>query len=241
MTQPLIPTPIVDRNGRRTTVYRKPASSSAAVNLPPVKSTVSQSPTQVDRSALIESIRYNVSQKAARGRNMPELIPYLDNFDDDLLVRLKDYHTDDTHGYDRISRAILNRTVANELRELVHFSPLIHHDARDATARMLINSLREYVVQLPSAASYSKTEKPVREKAEALVRVLSAVAHVDGTSAFDGYGNTYPNRELIDLIVSSPEKAELMANVILGRKSTDVNMIREVLINDSVPMSDGVL
>lgn len=241
MNQPLVPTRIVDRNGKQTTVHRKAAQQSGSEWKPPaVAVSVPTGLSAEEREQMITAIRYKASASILRGQNMVGLERHLSGFDDDLLKSIRECQVNVPTGHARVNGAIVDKCSSSEVREMIHFSPLVEDAHRYTALMMIIRSLRHYP-QLPEATEYSSAEEPVRAKAEALVKVLCEVFWGRGKGAFTGDGSTYPDDELIDLVVSSPEKAELIANFIVDRETTDVNLIRELVANDAVPLSDGVL
>ena len=243
-SSPLVPTPIVDKNGRQTTVHRRSADQSASAKTMPAPAVSPSKPSSdlspYQRRQLAEGIdsAARVASGSGRSKELVQFVLY--SYPDELLLRIEEIQRDKPEGIKLVNYLIMEGVGADEVSEMIHFSPLMEKGIKLFVAQNILRSLHNYP-HLPSSKDYSKESPEVLAKAESIVRVKDAMFSFIGVRMFMGMGSTIEDESLITLAVDNADKSVLIAASMKARQTTDVELLREVLRSDSMPVSDGVL
>lgn len=244
ISNPLVPTPIVDKNGRQTTVHRRsggPVSSSvSAIPAPSSPPTKTDRLTPYERRSLVDAIEKEARRASVSGRNVELVKHTMYGYPEELLTRISEVQSESGDTARMVNYLLMEGVTGNEVSEMIHFAPFMSSGIRLFVAQNFLRSLHHYP-QLPPSDDYGKESEEVRSKAEAIIRVADAMFSYTGVLMFKGVGSMIDEETLIDLAVSNPEKSQLLASAIKSRKTTEIGVLREVLEADNAPLSEGVL
>ena len=240
MKSNLIPTLVVDKKGRYTTVYRKPVEVAD-------KSSTFPSPSSVLSQRKQRTILLMVSQLfAMKHDEISEVAKNLSGYSPDFLDTVTEA-LDDENLTTAIARLIHDRKSEREVGEAIRFLP--HMDMTGFTGSLsLIKTLHGYssisgqthYVGLPEADDYSRADKVVQSQCEAILRVSCAIRNcspewyewMQTVDLGDGDATMIMNDErLIKLVLERHDAVSLIEETIFERESADYDVISGVLEN----------
>lgn len=236
----LTPTPVVDKNGRQTTVYRKGAVSPVVKSLPKVSHVADT--VVSDRDMLIESL---VDGYSAYGLASSSLPRELASYPDEVLDALWELYDADPEGRASSLGGMVRRRIMYDhrdvsgVREALRFFPIVHGFYSYRVLSPIVDSLHRYS-ELPACEDFTQQPESVQRQCDALLTVHRELLDSYPMGINQG-AHILKSSELIDLIMREPDKAERIGRIIGERKSDDVAMIREVLSAEVKSMSSGVL
>jgi hypothetical protein len=245
----LFPTPIVDKNGRQTTVYRKPERPLEPLRQFP--SVAAPENTAISTSVnddweLRGKMIFHISTTAhddLRVGSAPNIIArHIRRFPDDVLERVWECQKKSPAAARRVNARLVELSDFNEVSEVAHFAPLVSEDIMDNSARSMIQSLH-YYPQLPKSKDYSQESTEVRLQAEALMRVIDA-AMDQGICGWNGVhveSLVIKVEGFAELVIENKDRVEVFIDFMRDRKMIDVGAIREILSTDVPSLSRGVL
>lgn len=233
----LVATPTVDKNGRRTTVYRKAGSSVGAAGFPSPKIHLFSEQSQTVMTRLCDG--YGVS-----GSHRVDLMNELASYPDEVLDALWDIQLKDPDPKaPSLAWAVAYRVKQCEgvsaVREAMYFFPLIGEHYPYNFLSQQVDALHRYP-QLPKREDFTLEDETVRSQCKAILLLHAAVASVMGNRTNNQQG-IISATELVDLTVKEHERAERIIKIITERNSIDVSMIRSVLDAEVTSLSNGVL
>lgn len=232
-------TPIVDKNGRRTTVYRKAASSSGAAVFPSPSVDAAGKQRRTVISRLVDGYGVSGNQRVA-------LMDELASYPDEVLDALWDVHVKDPDPRPpslawSVAYRVMQREGVSAVREALYFFPLLGGDRYPYNyISQQVDALHLYP-QLPKCEDFTLEDEVVRSQCRSILILHEAVASVVGNETTDRRTGIIAATELVDLTVKEHERAQQIAKIITERNSIDVPMIRSVLDAEVVPLSNGVL
>jgi hypothetical protein len=245
----LFPTPIVDKNGRQTTVYRKPERPLEPLRQFPSVSApekVTASTSFKDDWELRGKMIFDISTTAhddLRVGSAPNIIArHIRRFDDDVLERVRECQKKSPAAARRVNARLVELSESNEVSEVAHFAPLISEDILDNSARSMIQSLH-YYPQLPKSKDYSQESPEVRSQAEALMRVIdTAIDHgICGWNGVHVESLVIKVEGFTEMVIENKDRVEVIIDFMRDRGLIDVGAIREILSTDVPALSRGVL
>lgn len=138
----------------------------------------------------------------------------------------------------------------NDLAAVDEYVTFSHYVSRTTTmnmARKMINSLHSYP-QLPVMDNYAEASEQVQTQISALLHVADRLFQAFSTRL----DNNYPlildkgkvmleGDSLIRLVITHPDKADLIATTIISRNIKDATLLRDVITSDAPSISEGTL
>jgi hypothetical protein len=236
----LTPVPTVDKNGRVTTVYRKP---SAAVQGPAVPRVAAVTVKSSQREELITALvdRWDPSRYNEDKRH--EIAEHLRGYSDELLEMLNSMDKSNKTARHSASRGVPE----NEVREELCFFPYLRGRAYH-TARMLIRSLHDYPAVF-SSEDFSLEDEETKIGCRALLRVTDLMLdHGDDENFMTDDLSSFALRdeELVALVVNSGDRSDQVVEfirdrLVSGAGTVNAPLIEEMLASDVSAISSGVL
>lgn len=243
----LTPTPIVDKNGKWTTVYRKLFGSKKkeATHVP--APSIAPTEPSFDRAPSIENLRLRAEaglKEEGQIHRMHQVMVEINKYPDDLLQRLNKAIDDDVPNMWMIDRQIRAGLPHNEISESLYFLPRMKNPLYIAAQKHL-RSLHAYK-QLPPSDDYSKESEGVRKQCLALMTVAKSAMYAVGEhNVFDGSEERTPyvlkDERLTDLILEYTDRATEISNIVEDRETVDPDVIRSILSSDAPALSEGML
>lgn len=136
---------------------------------------------------------------------------------------------------------------ANTIHEYLSFRPYLDEKTYRGAALSFIKGLRMYP-QLPPADNYAATDGHVQAQVIALLRVVEKMDADHDTSdnmnppiSYDRGIAVLTGDDLIRLVIANPEKAEMIAQTIIERGTSDAALIASVIGTDAQSLSRGTL
>lgn len=249
MTQHLVPTAIVDKNGRLTTVHRRAASS-----VPKPSDFPSPVPRLAERSKqeIIPGIIDELNElKMIDAGDVEYLTEKLDEYTLDFLVRAEAALQESPEMSSLVGLLIESGADEFHINEAIRFFPEM--ESRDFwDALRLIKTLHGYYPSLPEEDDYSKASPAVQSQCSALLKVTSAVRlstrDERGTMRMISVGDKNFDRvailndeRMIALVLDNPEQAERIIEIITDRGSAEFGMVHAVLHAESLALASGTL
>lgn len=234
----LTPTPIVDKNGRATTVHRKMMNTGSPVTAPAPQL---PAPATFDRTTVINALAEGYAAYSNVGSS---LYRDLDSFPDDVLSRLWELQIEfpkpmPTTLAFMVKRRVVHRGGLSGVREGLRFFPALVGKYTYRTIDQMVDGLHKYR-QLPACEDFSQESETVQSQCEALLRVHCELLGLPRRSRVSD-PDTIFDAALVDLILEEHQRADQIARIITERNSFDTVMIREVLASDSTALGNGVL
>lgn len=251
----LIPNVTTDKNGKITTVYRKPTGvpeTNLVIPAPfaPAGASTGRTATINKVSSLMMGILSLSPDRAEKPDAMLERYP------DDFIERLDHQLTSDPNGSFFAAKAIERGASLSFVSEMLTFGPIMQTDSSEL-ADELVRGLRRYK-QLPDMQDYGTAPKEVIQQCAALITVAELLDDyqydnpeiqipVSTYVPDEGYTKhrssmTINNDDLIEIIMEHPEEAERIVDLIIERGSEDMELIREIMgQDDSRALTPGIL
>lgn len=249
MNSELVPTPVVDKNGRLTTVHKhgtvagRRAASFPAPHVPAVPL-----PSREDIiSGIMDQIRemdFIFSEYEAK-----EIRSYLEERTPEFLSKAGAVFRSPKSAViaGKLIRGLETPTLINEA---VLYMPQMEYRGFWETVH-LIKTLHGYYPGLPKADDYSEVDQSVQDRCLALLKVTCAARHMGQTdkalkATTVGRNNrdrAYVLRDerLISLLLEQPQRADEIVRIIAERGTAEFGVIHAVLNAESVALSDGTL
>lgn len=246
MTSPLVPTPVVDRNGRLTTVHKRadqPVKNAATIPAP-----VAAVKAQPSKAKLVSALADAMDDVLYLDE--PEqkdyLIENLEAHDADFLANLQ---REMGNGNDFIPSTLVNDHETKEyINEVLRFADHTGQETFPETCA-LIRSLHLYP-QLPNYPDFSEAPEEVQEQCIALMKTANAVANFSSDAGKELETVAVPEREdvfvlrddaLVQAVLAAPENAERLITVIEEQRTGRFAVIDAYLNGGTSPMVSGVL
>lgn len=255
----LVPTTVIDKNGKRTTVHRRPSEQASAGTSKIPAPDIAQRPVDrgmaldVFHDAVIREYQLNPADFDDR-IDLQSIMGIASRRSDEVLAVLHQALTNGsdhtTVMLDAVSSQQASDTVVSEV---IAFAPCLRTGAVMLSA---INGLREYGSAFPYMEDYTKATGRTREQVRGLLTVVSIL------------GDEYPNGQeweskglpieeitdnnhrwyarinngpLLQYVLENPEHAERISEIILHRKTIDTTLIDSIIHSDAPSISDGLL
>lgn len=222
----LIPTEIVDKNGRRTVVHRKPLPVASRVDLFP-RPSVPGYPEE-KRHEMIREIKAAIEGEGATASRIAMVT--LNQLYDGLLDRLLAVYQERPSNLWRITNLLGSGAGAGFISEALLFYPELSR-CDSFTAVNMMRSLHGYR-QLPVSDDYSQEPHPVPEQALALLRVMDCVDREIGGGVFrdhPAFKYVLMDDRITDVVVMNYDQVDRIIGLITDRHSVDAEMISNVL------------
>lgn len=260
---PLIPTPIVDKNGKQTTVLKKPITSASAPSLAGMKPTIAPQTIQPGQYGIRPG-----SDFADRGRSAKELLAAMDGKHSRRLTTLEvdrmiaDLHPDtlstldmiaDTwkHGWlvpmaaAKLSAKERNIATFNNTA-FFHNMPVATEDRR--TFVSYISGLQTHHAADEPSVDYSVATEEEQGRARAILKVAFGLPNHTYDSQFRGSMRTSLTKHLVAIIRRRPEDADRIIAILQSRDDLSsrspghMNTLEDLLDYDiSRQFTDGLL
>lgn len=246
----LIPTPIVDKNGKQTTVHRRGGpSGGAAMTIP--------KPTMSDPNSAREELVKETALILASAANAPEfsllsVTRDLDCCSDGLVDRIAEVlSTIDDEALKKkvaikISLQIMRKPKGKQSgaahEEEMHEELYLYPFAPEAGPTMLqriIVSVR-HLPQFSGMTSLRDASDEELKGCRALARVMSTALEERLIDPFSDY-YVFEDERVTDLVLEYPEHARLIAEVIHDRYTLDPVLLRDVVENEASALGSGIL
>lgn len=265
----LIPTPVVNKNGVATTVYKKPeVIGVVGRSIPAPTPSAESSLVRLSRMVINHLMPSRVRRLPAdlkgfekdRDKALSTLARFPEELQDDILFLMNNDDEDETH---RITLVYSLTQGAPEsfFNEYVAYNQFL---TRDNYCRLL-NGLRQYP-QLPKVDDYSAVPERTREQITALLNVTEEVLdesrfRIKLNSRVRGYDHGLPvfvaageaqinyngeaavltEKDLVQLILDHPEKSDQIKRIIIDRNTGDAELIRDIITTSAPAISEGTL
>lgn len=175
----------------------------------------------------------------------------LATFSDDLLDRV---HQELVVNKTKLGVELINILLDEYNSKTIHdhlvFRPALKNSSAHE-ARLLIRSLRDHTL-LPTVDNYTDCDPLITKQAAAILIVTERLySHYNesrrvGSPATwvpllisNGVRLQFP--PIIKLVLSTPESADQIADIMISRETTDAQLIKSILNSDSPSLSNGVL
>lgn len=246
----LIPTPIVDKNGKQTTVHRKLGKSGGAAVMFPTP-TVSESSDA--RDALVRETALVLASAA----NAPEfslrsVTKDLDHCSDGLIEHVGEVlrSIEDEKAMKNVAATIALQIMRRpkgkksgaaheeEMHEQMCLFPVIPNSGPE-TVLKIIRSVRR-LPQFSGMGNLRDAGEDEMKKCKALARVMSSALReqlIDPRS--DSY--LFEDERVTDLVLEYPDRSHLIADVIRARYTLDPVLLRDIVENEASALGSGTL
>jgi len=190
-----------------------------------------------------------LGEPARHQKRMSELGEALAAYPPHLLARV---HTELTEVQDDLANdfVIMLSDPAIDpvsVEEYLTFRPYVRKNKKLHLIRKMIHSLHSYP-QLPAINNYAEAPEHTKTQISSLLRVVDLLLHACATR----YKYDYPlildkgkvmleGDSLIRLVITHPEKADLIAKTIISRDIKDVTLIRSIITIDAPSIGEGTL
>lgn len=249
MNNNLVPSPIVDKNGRYTTVYRRmdePAST--AVGIPaPIVSGVSEREIEARVKRIMDEVSEIVSffDEVA----YEEAESTVRAYSPELLVRIED-------AFQELETSTIAALLIQDgedeamVSEFIEYVPDLNGIDNFFEAKRAVMSLRgDFYPGLPESADYGSAESHVKEQCHALMKVTSALKTEEAGELRLVTLSAEPNerawiiadQRLISLVLERPQDVDLIVKTIKEKHTGDFGVMHAVLHAESLPLADGSL
>lgn len=248
----LIPTVTTDKNGKVTTVYTKPSGVPETNSVIPAPSAPLGAPT--GRTAVVSRVSSMVIEMLSLdGAHADRITPTLAGYSDELLAKIDNHFTNDSHGPYFTAMAIDKKETPSFIREMMTFGSRFQTDSTEL-ASCMIRSLHRYE-QLPHMEDYSLAPKEVQAQCIAILTVTEALddhayfndvalplKYTTSTGEMDNDYTLLQGEDLIGLILEHPDEADTIADIIIERQTSDTELIRSMISkDDSRVLNPGLL
>lgn len=245
----LIPTPTVDRNGRTTTVYRRPASSTEGRKAVP-----SPEGTAVQvREELVANLTRSVIKLVAgvSEKNSGEKIrATLGGYSTPFLKYLSSAALGNSDGVaTSTAHYICKGTDGTTLGNALHFAERLEQ-GEVWSVMPLVKSLEYYPELAGSQREYRTAKQSHSDRVVALMRatVFTEQYCGDKTRRFIDYAvegveviPVLKDSRLVSLLVTQPEDIDRILSVIRQRESADYDLIMDTVSNPAAILHGGIL
>ena len=234
----LVPTPTVDKNGRATTVYRKPQQKALLGSLPAPQARLGGH--ERDES-LLTVLAAEIMKSDIGISDISHVEETLRGYPHELLVRLSEAINDDIKNIESVKRAVLARKNYKSINEALYYYPKVTRRTHMGIT-LRINGLHHNPL-LPDSEDFSEESPEIRDKATALLTVINALDAISATSSFVDVSRTFmfKDQRLNEVILDNYERADEIARIIVERRIVDLELILSVIGSDSLALGDGTL
>lgn len=232
MSKPLIPTPVVDKNGRLTTVHKKAVEAGTGSVTIPAPTFAEPSFLERQREIILWSVAGSLRMTAKKQEEVKKTISgYSDGFLPKLVEALEDE--------DRTSATahlIFHGKDEREVGEMIRFLPST--DITGFTGSFaLIKTLHGYYPGLPDAEDYSLASADVQSQCESLLHVTCAVRECSPewfnwmrrVDVDDDSTMILKDERLVALALERHDVCLKIVDVIYERESADFDIIGPAL------------
>lgn len=252
----LTPTPIVDKNGRQTTVHKRHNAVSTSTALAALKPPAASSAYHIDRLSMYAPVEYMLKEELIlkdRRLSNEQIGEMLDDLHPDTLLKLETIKNDFEGGYFVVQQAIHESAVGasvapmNNLALFYDGVPEHEHERRRYMA--YVNGLGNSP-GFDDDEDFSKSPESVQRAMKAVFKVTLGVTREHyRTSNIGGSMWTYlSSNALVSLIMDRPDDAERIIAILADRPKMpcftpdEVNHLRQMLDqNVSSPLTEGIL
>ena len=250
MTNPLVPTPVVDKNGRLTTVYkRQEVSGRDGSVLPSPVVTELKRAKQDIISGIVEEMRE--MNLCWNDDEIESITHTLNGYAIASLLMVEDALQKDAESASLVGLLIQAEEEQEFVSEALLYMPQMGYKGFWDAARQ-VKTLHGYYPTLPPCDDYSKADEYVQQQCAALLKVTAAVDTMarDGnqTMKMTAVGNKNLDRvailsdsRLIEYVIDHPQSADQIVALIADRGVSDYRVIHSVLHSESVALSSGML
>lgn len=239
--QHLTPTRIVNKNGVATTVYRKRPDAAIASQSIPVLS-ASRTPSRAKTiSELSKTFCSEGSLTSIHPHTRGAVMDSLHEYSDAMLERISHILQNDparNHSsvFERIRVRIIEGHSEGRINETICFSHVLKGEGSHIV-QLMLDSLHTYD-QLPQTDDLSLESQRTIDQCVGLLHVIRPLSNMVGV-----LDNNWKieNDELVEVVLNQPEQAERIADFIEDRQVIEVDLIKEMLANESPALSDGAL
>lgn len=260
---PLVPTPIVDRNGKRTTVLKKPVPPVSASALAEVKPTVAPQGIQPGQYGVRPGAEF-----AALGRSAKELLAAMDGKSSRRLTTLEvdrmidDLHPETLSTLDMIADTwkhgwlipIAAAKLTAKERNIATFNnTAFFHDMPTTTEERrtfvsYISGLQTHHAADETSVDYSVATEEEQQRARAILKVALELPNHTYDSQFRGSMRTSLTKHLVAIIRRRPQDADRIIAILQSRTDLSsrspghMNTLEDMLEHDiSRQFTDGLL
>ena len=245
----LIPTPIVDKNGRLTTVHkRQEVAGKENITLPSPVVTEPKRSKQDMISGIIEEMRE--MDLCWDGDETESATSTLGGYSTSSLLMVEDALQKDAESAS-LAGLLVNAGESQVLvsEALLYMPQMVYKVFWDAVRQ--VKTLHGFYPTLPPCDDYSKADEYVQQQCAALLKVTSAVDTMarDGnqTMKMTAVGNKsdrvaiLSDSRLIEYVIDHPQSADQIVDLIEDRGVSDYRVIHAVLHSESLALSNGML
>lgn len=254
---PLIPTPIVDKNGKQTTVRKRAVTNASASALAGLKPTAATKPKHLDRlsddpDTIEHALKTEFSIKARRLSNK-RIGEMLDALQPDTLSKIESLWKEADYN-DFVVRQVINESARRASSALLNNLALFYNE--DYRKNCQQGDFHSYVYGLACISEFeddedfSKAPEALQKSMKAVLKVtIEATGRNRGSMQIGGAMWKYLSSEaLVRLIIQRPDDADRIVSIINGRtevkfyREDEIDHLREMLDQNVITtLDDGML
>jgi hypothetical protein len=251
MTNNLIPTPVVDKNGRQTTVYRRAEETvSHATGIPaPMVAAPVQDEVEKRINRIIDEIGESVSLADQEDREA--IRSTLETYSPEFLIEVEEalQHLETVTIASLLIAAGESEPLVNEA---LTFMPEMEVVGFHESFRLVQSLHRDYYPGLPKVENYGAADDHLQSQCLAILKVSLAMKRHsddrDGDLRMADVGRRNIDRaaimadqRMIALVLERPNDVDLITDTIKERRTGEFGVIHAVLSNEAIALSSGTL
>lgn len=251
MTNNLIPTPVVDKNGRQTIVYKRSEGSvRPTTGFPaPLATNSTQDEIEARTNRIIDEIGESVHLADQEDREMVRST--LETYSPEFLIKVEEalQHLETVTIASLLIAAGESEPLVNEA---LTFMPQMEVVGFHESFRLVKSLHRDYYPGLPKVKDYGVADDHVQSQCLAILKVsLAMKRHSDdrdgdlrmvdvGTENIDRAA-IMADQRMIALVLERPDKVDLIVDTIRDRRTGEFGVLHAVLNNEAIALSSGTL
>jgi hypothetical protein len=251
MTSNLTPTPVVDKNGRQTTVYKRAEGSVKYATVIPAPVVVDPAQDEIDAKVnwIIDEIDESVHLSDQEDREAVRST--LETYSPEFLIKVEEalQHLETVTIASLLIAAGESESLVSEaLTFMPQMEVVRFHESLN-----LVKSLhRDYYPGLPKVKDYGVADDHVQSQCIAILKISLAMKRYsddrDGDLRMVDVGTENIDRaaimadqRMIALVLERPDEADLIVDTIRERGTGEFGVIHAVLSNEAIALSSGTL
>jgi hypothetical protein len=251
MTNNLIPTPVVDKNGKQTTVYRRADEIASRTTGIPAPMAVAPSQGEMDARIdwIIDEIAESVSIAYEEERN--SIRSTLEAYSPEFLIRVEDalQHIETV----TVASTLISSGESQSLvSEALTFMPQMEVRGFYESLRLVQSLQKDYYPGLRKVEDYGVADEHLQSQCLALLKVSLAMKRHSEDRSGDlrivdvGRENLdrvpiMADQRMIALVLEHPAKADLIVDTIKERRTGDFGVLHAVINQEAIALASGTL
>lgn len=251
MASNLIPTTVMDKNGKQTTVYRRAEEQNNRAAVIPAPMSVSKA--RGERAARIDGIIDEIAESVTISGDVERgyIRSTLEGYSPHFLIKVED-------ALQHIETVTIASTLIQSgesqsfVSEALTFMPQMEVVGFYESLRLVQSLHKDYYPGLRKVEDYGAADKHLQSQCLAILKVSLAMKRhsedrngdlrmVDvGTEQIDRAA-IMADQRMIALVLENPDKVDLIVNAIKERRTGEFGIIHAVLNNEALALSSGTL